>query len=93
MNAATYDFFEDTNAGQLITALVMAPVSMLIALFWCLEQVAKLIIAFVRVAWRDVLIATSGVAMAALFVALPQLLIGLALVVAYGWAMKPGKGK
>ena len=82
MNAALR--FEE-NLLNAVTAIVMAPVAALYALFWLVEEAGKAIAPYF--AHIGLALAIAGAAW--LFVAVPALPLGLAITAVVGWATMP----
>ena len=75
----------ESNLLDAVTAIVMTPVAAVYWLLWLLWQ-GVVVIAPYR---KYIGLALAGMGLAWLFVAVPALPLGLALVGAYGWATMP----
>ena len=87
MNAATasYDWFDDTGAGQTLTALCVAPLQAVAGLMWVLGCIARMAVSIVRENAGNVTRLAGIVGVVVLLCLVWQLAVGGALVAAYGW--------
>ena len=87
--AATYDWFEDSAAGQTLTALAMGPYQAAMALMWLLGCIARMAVSIVRENAGNVARLAGIVGVTVIMCLVWQLAVGGALVAAYGWVTKP----
>lgn len=85
MNAATYDWFEDTSAGQMLTALAMGPYQAVMAIVWLLGCIARWAVSIVRENAENVARLAGIVGVVVIMCMVWQLAVGGALIAAYGW--------
>ena len=85
MNAATYDWFEDSSAGQMITALCVGPLQAVAGLMWFLGCIAQWTVSIVRENAALVARLAGIIGVVVLMCIVWQLAVGGALIAAYGW--------